>query len=109
VLGDDKKWSFYLINDSQIVLDLAVVETVGHEWGATGPSTHPDVRVADLVPGAHRLIWRDDDHELRMWFSLRVRASDREVRLLFEFPYLWKKDLQMVDEVNKPGWVVTGG
>ena len=72
-----------------------------------GNSEHADVRLRDLMPGAHALIWRDDGSgaELRMDLSLLLRMAGREVHLLFEFPQLYRKrDLPLVEGLGKPGW-----
>jgi hypothetical protein len=108
-LGDGKKWSFYLINDGDAALDSAVLTRVGYEWGDTGSSEDADVGVPGLAPGAHALIWRDDGSgaELRMDLSVAARANGREVRLLFEFPKLYRKsNLPRVDGLGKAGWQV---
>jgi len=108
-LQDDKEWSFYLINDSDATLDLAVLDAIDYEWGNMGNSEAPDVRVTGVTPGASVLLWRDDGDgaELRMALSLRVRMRDRAVPLQFEFPMLYKKrDLPVVDGLGKPGWQV---
>jgi len=108
-LDDNKEWSFYLINDSNGSLDLAVLYEVGYEWGDWGNNEAVDVQVTGLSPGDHALIWRDDGSgvEFRMDFSLRVRLRGREARLLFEFPKLYrKKNLEIVDGLGKPGWQV---
>lgn len=108
-LGDGKAWSLYLINDSAESLDEAVLDRIGYEWGDWGSSEAADVRVTDLAPGAHALIWRDDGSgaELRMDLSLRVRARGREVPLQFEFPKLYlKRELSVVKGLGKPGWQV---
>ena len=108
-LDDGKEWSFYLINDNAAPLDLAVLREIGYEWGDWGNSEAADVRVTDLAPGAHALIWRDDGSgaELRTELSLEVRVGGREVRLQFEFPKLYrKKNLQVVEGLGKPGWQV---
>jgi hypothetical protein len=106
---DGKSWSFYLINDSDEVLDVAVLETFGHEWGDFGNSVHPEVKVTDLAPGNNALIWRDDDEELRMWCTLKVQVAAREAELLFEFPILYKRrsgGLPVVQSLGKPGFAV---
>ena len=108
-LHDGNAWSFYLINDSDHPFDLAVLHEVGYEWGDTGNSEPADVRVADLAPGAHALLWRDDGSgaELRMALALSVRMGGRDVRLGFEFPRLYKlTNLPVIDGLGKPGYVV---
>lgn len=106
-LGDGKEWSFYLINDSDAPLDSAVLQKISYAWGDLGNSESADVHVTGLAAGAHALIWRDDGSgaELRMDLSLVVRIGNREVRLLFEFPKLYRKTgLPIVDGLGKPGW-----
>ena len=106
-LHDGKEWSFYLINAGNAPLDSAVLDQVSYEWGDSGSGEATDVRVTALAPGAYALIWRDDGSgaELRIDLSLFVRVGDREVRLLFEFPKLYrKKDLPLIDCLGKPGW-----
>jgi hypothetical protein len=108
-LDDDQEWSFYLINDSDTPLDLAVLCEIGYEWGGWGNSETADVRVTDLAPGAHALIWRDDGSgaELRMDLSVRVQVGGREVLLQFEFPKLYRKrNVPVVERLGKPGWAV---
>src|SRR5262245_55925239 len=80
---DGKSWSFYLINDGDAALDVAVLETFGHEWGDFGNSIHPGIKVTDLAPGNNVLIWRDNDEELRMWLSLKIQVAARQAELLF--------------------------
>lgn len=109
-LDDRNEWSFYLINDSAVRLDFAVLYEVGYEWGDMGNTEAADVRITDLDPGAHSLIWRDDGSgaELRMELSLRVGVGGREVNLNFEFPKLYnQRNLKTVDGLGKPGWEVT--
>ena len=97
-------WGFYLINDGDAPLDSAVLYGVSTEWGDIGHSIVADVRVNDLAPGAHALIWRDDG-EFRTELSLLVRVGVREVRLSFEFPRLYvKKDLPPVPGLGRSGW-----
>jgi len=109
-LNDGKAWSFYLINDSNAPFDRAVVYKIDYEWGDMGNSEDADVRVTDLAPGAHALIWRDDGSgaELRMELSLRLYLRGREVPLRFEFPKLClQRNLPLVEGLGKPGWQVT--
>ena len=108
-LGDGKEWSFYLLNDGRVPLDLVVLKAFGHEWGDFGHTEHPDVTVTDLAPGASAVIWRDNDDELRMWLTLLVRVRGREVELLLEFPMLYRRkgDLPLVPGLAKPGWAVS--
>lgn len=109
-LGDDKEWSFYLLNDGRVPLDEVVLKAFGHEWGDMGPTKHPDLKFTDLSPGASALIWRDNDDEFRMWLTLLVRVRGREVELMLEFPMLYSKskgDLPLVDGLAKRGWVVS--
>ena len=75
-LDDGKEWSFYLINDSEVSLDLAVLYSIGYEWGDWGNVEAAEVNVTDLAPGENSLIWRDDGSgaELRMELSLRMRV-----------------------------------
>jgi hypothetical protein len=87
-LADEESWSFYLLNDGDAPLDSAVLYRVSSEWGNQSHSEDADVRVENLGPGAHALIWRDDG-EFRTELSLHVRAGDRGVRLSFEFPKLY--------------------
>jgi hypothetical protein len=111
-LEDGKQWSFYLINDSANPLDLAVLEKVAFEWGDWVSNETADARITDLQPGAAALLWRGDDSgaELRMDMSVLVHMRGREVRLLFEFPMLYRKqNLQVVDGLGKPGWQETAG
>jgi hypothetical protein len=35
-LGDDKEWSFYLLNDDSRPLNRVVLKTFGHEWAIAG-------------------------------------------------------------------------
>lgn len=104
-MDDDKGWSFYLINDCDSPLDSASLDRVSSEWGDFGYTVTPDVRVADLAPGAHALIWRDDG-EYRTELSLLVRARGREARLSFEFPRVYRQvNMKLVDGLGKPAWV----
>ena len=108
-LDDGKEWSFYLLNDGQSALDSAVLHEIGYEWGDMGSSETPDVRIGDLAPGAHALVWRDDGSgaELRMELSLRARVRGREVRLRFEFPKLYnQRNPRLVSGLGKLGWQV---
>jgi hypothetical protein len=105
-MNDGNEWSFYLINDSEIVFD-AVLEEISYEWGDIGNSEKLDVCVRNLSPNAHALIWRDDGSgaELRMDLLLLVQLSDRQERLRFEFPKLYRKNnLPWVKGLGKSGW-----
>jgi hypothetical protein len=109
-LQDGRAWSFYLINDGDTPIDLAVLGEIDYEWGDFGNSETADVPVADLAPGANALIWRDDGSgaELRMTLNLRLRVQGREVSRQFEFPKLYRlRDLPVVDGLGKPGFAVT--
>jgi len=109
-LGDGKHWSFYLLNDGDTVIESVVLHAVGYEWGDWGNSKSVDVRISGLAPGAHALIWRDDDSaaELRVDLSLRVQTDGREVKLNFEFPKLYHlRNLKPVAGLGKPGYQVT--
>ena len=106
-LDDGKEWSFYLINDSDAPLDLAVLYQISYEWGNMANNDAANVRISGLAPGAHALVWRDDSNaaELRMELSLRVQVRGHDVRLQFEFPKLYKlRDLPLVDGLGKRGW-----
>ena len=108
-LNDGNQWSFYLINDSGAPLEWAVLDEVSYEWGDEGSSEPGRVRIADLAPGAHALIWRDDGSgaELRMELSLRVQVGGREAQLSFEFPKLYRlMGLPMVPGLGKSGYPV---
>ena len=103
--GGGDEWRFYLINDGDAALDSAVLDRVSSEWGDFGYSDAADVHVTGLAPGATALIWRDDG-EYRMELSLLARAGDREARLSFEFPRLYRqKNLTPVGGLGKRGWV----
>jgi hypothetical protein len=109
-LNDGNQWSFYLINDSDAPLDSAELYEVSYEWGDEGSSEPGRVRISDLAPGAHALIWRDDGSgaELRMELSLRVQVGAREARINFEFPKLYRlTGLPMVAGLGKRGYEVT--
>ncbi len=107
-LGDGKMWSFYLINDSAIPLDFAVLYQVEYEWGDWGDSDYPDARVTDLVPGGRALLWRGDDSagEFRSELSVHVGEARRELLLEFRFPKLFIQELKLVNDLGKPGWEV---
>lgn len=107
---DGREWSFYLINDGDAPIDEAVLQQVGHEWGNYGTSKDVDVHINDLAPGAHSLLWRDDDEEMRIWLTLRVSIRKHEAHLQFEFPLLYKKKNKLlpVDGLGKPGWPAVG-
>ena len=94
------KWNFYLLNDSNDPLDLAVLYEIGYEWGDFGNSDPVDVRVTDLSPGEHALVWSDDGSgaELRMELVFRVRLHGREAEMRFEFSKLYR----LADEHLKP-------
>jgi hypothetical protein len=107
--ADGGSWVFYLINDSPVKLDLVQLHEVSYEWGDMGNSEAADVRVTDLAPGSHALIWRDDGSgaELRTELSLRVRAGERQLRLVFEFPRLYRlRELPVVPGLGKAGFEV---
>lgn len=108
-LNDGKQWSFYLINDSNIRVDSALLYKISYEWGDTGSDEAANVLITALDPGAHALVWRDDGSgaELRMELSLHVKFSNRELKLDFEFPKLYlQRNLKIVEELGKPGWQV---
>src|SRR5258706_13818893 len=104
-------WEFFLINDSDAPLDRAVLKRVMYEWGDIGNSKVVDVQVPGLAPGAHALIWRDDDDcaEMRVELSVQVCRGIREGRLTFEFPLLYKmkRQLSLVAGLDKAGWQVS--
>ncbi len=106
-LDDGSVWSFYLLNDNDFSLDEVVLYEVGYEWGAQCISDSTDVRITDLTPGGHVLIWRDDGcgAELRMELSLLIQLHGHTTRMQFEFPKLYRrKDLPLVEGLDKPGW-----
>ena len=109
-LDDGKSWSFYLLNDNCAALDEVLLYEVGYEWGNWGNTESVNVSITGLGPGKHALIWRDDGSgaELRMDLWLRVKLRGKTVALHFEFPKLYRlKNLQLVDDLGKPGWVET--
>jgi hypothetical protein len=111
-LHDGKEWSFYLINRGEAALDEAVLHRIDYEWGDFGNSEDADVRLSDLAPGTHALVWRDDGSgaELRMTLNVRVRSGGREARLQFEFPKLYRlHDLPVLEGLDRPGWEVRHG
>ena len=102
-MSDGNDWSFYLINDSEVTFD-AVLEEISYEWGDIPSREKLDVCVSHLSPNAHALIWRADG-ELRMDLLLLVRLSDRQEKLRFEFPKLYRKNnLPLVKGLGKSGW-----
>lgn len=109
-LGDGQSWSFYLLNDSQAPFEEVVLYQVGYEWGEVGNYHAKDVRIADLAPTNHALIWRDDGYgaELRIQLSLKVKLTNREARLEFDFPKLYrmKSLLVFVEGLGKKGWSI---
>ena len=97
------------MRDGNILLESVVLYAVGHEWGDWGNSKAVEVRISSLAPGAHALIWRDDDSaaELRTDLSRRVRPDGRDVNLNFEFPKLYRlRNLKTVAGLGKPGYQV---
>jgi hypothetical protein len=105
--ADGSACSFYLINDSPHPVD-AVLYQVGYEWGDMGNYRDVDVHVAGLAPGASARVWRDDDsaEELRADLRVAFRTPSGEVRVMFEFPKLYRKtDLPVVPGLARPGWV----
>lgn len=106
--AEGEAWTFHVINDSAVAFDSVLLEAVGYEWGDIGRSEAVNVRVGGLAPGAHASIWRDDGSgaELRMDFSLRVRAGALEVALRFEFPILYRRtSMPVVEGLGRPGVV----
>jgi|GEM_PF-2291325 len=102
-MNDGNEWSFYLINDSEVAFDV-VLEEISYEWGDIPSSEEMDVCFTNLSPNAHALIWRDDG-ELRIYLLLKVRLSDRQECLRFEFPKLYRKNnLPVVQSLGKSGW-----
>ena len=110
--GDDRKqWSIYVLNDGPGSLDEVVLRKFGHEWGDSGGSTAPNARVESVASGACARLWRDNDHEMRMWGELVVRCGDVRQAFLFEFPLLYRHmdELQPVPGVGKRGWISNCG
>ena len=103
-LGDDKQWSFYLINESDEPFDETVLCEASYEWGDCGNSEAPNTRVIDLAPGDHSLIWRCSDSaaELHLELTVRVRLHGRELLLNFDFGKLYLKNLTTVNGLGKP-------
>jgi hypothetical protein len=110
--GDGAGWTFHLINDGVVPIEHAQLCAVEYEWGDVGNSDPVDVRIGDVAPAAHALVWRDDGSgaELRMTLVLRASAGGREALLSFEFPRLYRlRDLPLVPELGRPGRTVTAG
>jgi hypothetical protein len=103
-------WSFYLINDGSEPLENVVLDEVVYSWGDY-PNTRPtSVNVGTVAPGAHLFIWRDDGDaaELRIDLLLHATLLGRELRLLAEFPRLYRlRNLPLVEELGKHGWTAT--
>ncbi len=108
-LGDGQSWSFYLLNDTQAPLEEVVLYQVGYEWGGAGNYHAKDVRITNLAPTHHALLWRDDGYgaELRIQLSLRVKLDTREAQLEFDFPKLYHiKSFPFVEGFGRKGWAL---
>lgn len=103
-------WLFYLINDGDDPLEQPLLYEVGYEWGSLASANPVEVRVADLSPGKHALVWEDTDcGEGRMELVFRVHLHGREAKIRFEFPKLYKladQYLKPVEGLGKHGYVV---
>ncbi len=90
---DSRMWIFYLVNDGGTLIESCELAAVRYEWGDqyVGGET-PIVRLANLSPGAHALIWRDDgSSEMRTDLWLRVTHQGQQAWLVFEFPRLYRQ------------------
>ncbi len=106
-----KCWSFYLINDTSVPIDSALLKEVGYEWGDFGNATNPEAEFGPIAPGGCLEIWRDDDSaaELRMWLTLLIRAAAAERTLTVEFPKLYLvRNLSPIPVLGKSGVVGSG-
>jgi hypothetical protein len=90
---DSPVWSFYLVNDGDATLQSGELAAVKYEWGdqyVGGES--PDLRFADIAPGARTLIWQDDgSSEMRTDLWLRLTHEGLDTWLYFEFPRLYRQ------------------
>ncbi len=108
-LGDGQSWSFYLLNDTQVPFEEVVLHQVGYEWGGAGNYHATDVRMTNLAPTHHALLWRDDGEgaELRIQLSLSVKLGARQARLKFDFPKLYRiKSFPFVEGFGRKGWPI---
>lgn len=100
-------WGFYLLNDGDSTLN-AVLDAVEYTWGDDSRRSAVDVRIANLAPGAHARLWRDDG-ELRLALSLCIHNACGHARQRFDFPLLYRRDaLPPVPGLGRPGWAVSG-
>ena len=107
-LDDGKSWSFYLLSDTDTTLE-ATLTRIEYEWGDMPASEMPPDAPATVAPRGVARLWRDDGTgaEVRQEHHVRVRNSDGERHLTFEFPKLYRiRTMPVVPELSKPGHVV---
>ena len=101
------EWDFYFVNDGPGAIDTAVLSTIDYEWGDTGSTKHPSVRLPEIAPGQYVHVWHDngDGAEVRQTLSMTVGVGPRTIELQFDFPMLYKKTtLPVVSPLDRPGW-----
>jgi len=109
--ADQSSWCFYLINDSDVPVDSATLEQIDYEWGGGLYTEKPGRSISNLLPGAHAVLWPDDDGgaELRMNMSLRVVVGEGQFLVRFAFPKLYRRrGLPNIPTIGTPGYEVAG-
>ena len=105
--GDGKEWSFYLINDGQLILKWATLVEARYEYAGQETTEQVNARDTALRPATFALMWRADGDgaEFRQNQLLEFATEADEGSVLFEFPRLYRKrEFALVSGLDKPGW-----
>lgn len=105
---DAKEWSIFFINDEHFTFDKVVLIGFGHSFGGMGSVEEIGSSFYSFPPNIWTQLWFDSDFEMRMSFTILVKACGRQEKLLADFPKLYrrKKSLKIVERIGLPGVVV---
>ena len=107
-LDDGKEWSICILNDESFAIDRVTLLSFGHSVGGSGSIEEIGLEIRDFPAGGWLRVWRDDDHEMRMYMTVLFEVRGQEHKLLADFPkvYRRKPNFPIVEPIGLPGVIV---
>ncbi|MBL9140043.1 MAG: hypothetical protein JNK85_29490 [Verrucomicrobiales bacterium] len=106
-MSDGKEWSIYVLGETLGPIEVCLT-SVSYEWGDSGHSVTPNVRVT-VPPDGSGLLWREhwEGAELSMELEVELRLREKTVRLAYELGKLYRrKSPAIIPQLSKPGWLL---